>query len=406
VISSWRWFAWVAGLAWLAPSSVVGQIDPIKRELIQFGYNAALQGHSPLSAYAFYYRNQPDFLHTTNLTLRLALAPTYLDSELGISHFINPQTDLGIGLAGGGFADSYNEIRQGKYLPKESFDGYGGQVSLSLYHLFNPGQRIPLNGVLRGTAHYSTFDPTGDTAKNFQVPEDLGFFSIRTGLRFGGREPTLFPSLAMELSIWYQGEFRSDSQHYGFDDRRLNPDSHLFWAEAFLAYTLPKWQHTFSLNLTAGTSIDADRFSAYRLGGFLPMASEFPLALPGYYYQEISAREFVLLNANYMIPLDKDRHWNVDLTASTAQVQYLEGLEQPGHWHSGVGVGVLYGSPTWRVMVGYGYGVDAIRSSGRGAHSISFLLQFDLIPAKEAYFKYEQPGPWRGLQRVLGVFGS
>ena len=60
-----------------------GQIDPANRELVQVGYNAALEGQSPLAAYAFYYRNQPDFLQHTNLTLRLAVAPTYLDSELG-----------------------------------------------------------------------------------------------------------------------------------------------------------------------------------------------------------------------------------------------------------------------------------------------------------------------------------
>jgi len=56
------------------------QIDPVKRELIQVGYNAAVEGHPPLSIYAFFYRNQPDFLEHTNLTLRLAVAPTYMDS--------------------------------------------------------------------------------------------------------------------------------------------------------------------------------------------------------------------------------------------------------------------------------------------------------------------------------------
>ena len=40
----------------------------------------------------FYYLNVPHF-YRTNLTLRLALAPLYLDSELGIQHAIGPQTD-------------------------------------------------------------------------------------------------------------------------------------------------------------------------------------------------------------------------------------------------------------------------------------------------------------------------
>jgi len=79
-----------------------------------------------LSGYAFYYRNQPNFLRT-NLTLRLAAAPVYLDSELGLTGALGPHTDLGIGLAGGGFADSYFEVRQGEFLRGESFLGHGGE---------------------------------------------------------------------------------------------------------------------------------------------------------------------------------------------------------------------------------------------------------------------------------------
>jgi hypothetical protein len=57
-------------------------------------------------------------------------------------------------------------------------------------------------------------------------------------------------------------------------------------------------------------------------------------------------------------------------------------------------------------MVGYGYGIDAIRSGGRGAHSIGLLIQLDLSPAKEAFLRPEPLSPWRGLQRLLDVFGS
>ncbi len=104
------------------------------------------------------------------------------------------------------------------------------------------------------------------------MPDDHGIFSVRTGLRWGGIEPTLFPPLAMELSVWYEGQFRTDSGAYGYNgDDELNQQSHLFWAEAALSYTLPKSQQNFYVRLTAGTSVDADRFSAYRLGGFLPL---------------------------------------------------------------------------------------------------------------------------------------
>lgn len=401
----WRWVFLLVLAAGLCPFRAQGQIDPVKRELFQFGYNAALEGHAPLSAYAFYYRNEPEFVNT-NMALRLAVAPTYLDSELGLRHAISERTDLGIGVAGGGFADDYAEIDQGTYHPSESFTGYGAESSVSLYHLFNPGAMIPLNGMVRGIAHYSTYARDDSTARDFQLPEDRGTFSMRTGLRWGGREPVLFPDLAMELSGWYEGQFRTGTGTYGYGDRSVESESHLFWGEALLAYTLPELKHSFYLSLTAGTSVHADRFSAYRLGSVLPLVSEFPLSLPGYYYQEISAKDFVLMGGNYMVPLDRKQRWNLSATASTAVVDYLPGTEQPGNWHTGLGGGVLYKSPSWKVMVGYGYGVDAMRSHGRGAQSVGILLQFDLGQAREALLNPDQPSRWRDFQEIFDVFGK
>jgi hypothetical protein len=394
-------------LLWLtlsAPIFVSAQIDPVKRDLIQLGYNAAFEGHAPFAGYAFYYHNQPDFLRT-NLTLRLALAPVYLDSEFGFVGGLGPHTDFAIGLAGGGFADSYNEIHGGTYYPSQSFEGSGGEISASVYHLFNPADQIPLNLILRGTAHYSTFDRADSTSPAFQLPEDRGEFNVRTGLRWGGIEPTLFPALAMELTVWYEGQFRTASGTYGFNgDRKVESHSHLFWAEAALSYTLPKSQQNFDVRLMAGTSVDADRFSAYRLGGSLPLVSEFPLSLPGYYFQEISARQFVLLNANYLLPLDKSQRWNLNVNASSTVVDYLPGQGQPGNWLSGVGGGILYRAPSdrFKIMVAYAYGVDAIRSHGRGAQSIGLLMQWDLRPTHGEGFHPAHPDRWRGWQWFLG----
>ena len=399
-----RWVLLLFLMGGLCPWTAPAQIDPVKRDLLQFAYNAALEGHPPLSAYAFYYRNDPEFLRT-NLALRLAVAPTYLDSELGLRQALGAHTDLGVGLAGGGFADSYSEIRQGTYYPSESFNGFGAAASLSLYHRFNPGRTIPLNGLVRSVAHYSTWRRDDDTAASFQMPPDRGTFSIRTGLRWGGREPTLFPALAMELSGWYEGEFRIGSGTYGYGDRSVVPDSHLFWGQAFLAYTLPELKHNFALSLTAGTSIHPDRFSAYRLGALLPLVSEFPLSLPGYYYQELSARQFLLVSGSYMLPLDHRQRWNLGVAASTALVDYLPGLEQPGHSHTGLGGGLMFMSPSWKIMVAYAYGVDAIRSHGRGAHSVGVLVQLDLGQARQAMLSTEPPGRWRGFQRMLNIFG-
>jgi len=392
------------GLWLFAPLFVYGQIDPVKRDLIQFGYNQAVEGRAPFAGYAFYYHNQPDFLRT-NLTLRLSLAPVYLDSELGFANGLGPNTDFAIGLAGGGFADSYSEIRGGKYYPDESFDGHSAEMSASIYHLFNPADRIPLNFILRGTVHYTAYDGNENTAPNFLVPDHETTFSVRTGLRWGGTEPMLFPALAMELSVWYEGQFRADPTFYGFNnDREIGSQSHLFWAEAALSYTLPKSQQNFSARLTAGTSVDADRFSAYRLGGFLPLVSEFPLSLPGYYFQEISARRFVLLNTSYLLPFDQGKHWNLDVNFSSAFVDYLPGEKQPGNWLNGVGGGIYYRSPTdrFKIVLDYAYGIDAIRSHGRGANTVGILMQWDLGKTHLEKFNPAQPNRWRGWQWLFG----
>ena len=124
--------------------------------------------------------------------------------------------------------------------------------SASIYHLFNPGGRIPLYGVLRIKEHYSIYE-RDDTSAAFALPGDHSTVDWRAGLRWGGREPLLNPDLAMELSVWYEGQYRTDAGAYGFDgDRVLNATSELFWGRALLIYTLPDSRQSFDVNLTAG----------------------------------------------------------------------------------------------------------------------------------------------------------
>jgi hypothetical protein len=396
-------------LLWLAPLLARGQIDPVFRSLIQLGYNQPVEGKAPVAGYAFYYYNKPNFLET-NLTLRLAVAPVYVDSELGFVQGLGPNTDFAIGVAGGGFADDYNEIRGGTFIEAESFDGNSAELSSSVYHRFNPNQEIPLSFVLRGIAHYSMYNKDDNTANNFELPNDGPTFDVRTGLRYGGIEPTLFPALAMELAVWYEGEFRGNPGGYGFVnpngdfDRELEPSSHLFWGSAALSYTFDKTKQNFFIRMVFGTSVDADRLSGYRLGGFLPLVAEYPLSLPGFMYQEISARQFVLANGSYLVPIAPNQRWNLEINAATAVVDYLPGTEQPGNWLSGVGAGLLYRSPSDRLKVAltYGYGIDAIRDSGRGANSVGILMQWDLEKTKGQGFKSVDPNRWQGWNWIMG----
>ena len=66
----------------------------------------------------------------------LAIAPVYLDAELGFRDMFGPNTDVGFGLAGGGYADDYYELHEGKYLRDQSFHGHVAETTFSIYHLF------------------------------------------------------------------------------------------------------------------------------------------------------------------------------------------------------------------------------------------------------------------------------
>jgi len=357
----------------------LAQIDPEPRKLVHVGVNYPVNGNGPYEAYAFYYWNIPDFPET-NQTLRLVLAPTFLISELGFRGLLGKHTDLAVEVFGGGFYNNYDEVRRGDYIPAESFIGDGGGIAVSIFHLFNPGAETPLNGVLRGVVNYNVFLDSNDTADTFELPDDQPFVTLRTGLRFGGHEPILWPRIGLEVSAWYELQYRPDSGPYGFaDDRELNSVSQRFLGRTELAFTFPESKHRISGGLIGGAVLDADRFSAYRVGGGLPFTTEFPLYMPGYYFKELSAERFGLLYASYTLPLDSAERFSLTARGATGWVDYLDGLEQPGHWNSGVG-GILWyaaADRTWRVGIGFDYGFNAIRGDDRGGYNVGILFMYN-----------------------------
>ena len=358
---------------------VHAQIDPEPRQILHLGVNQSLHDDGPQSHYLFYYWNMPD-VPSTNRSLRLILAPTYLNAELGLKGLLGENTDFGVGLFGGGYDYDYDEVRRGNYYRDESFKGHGGGANVSVYHLFNPDAKVPLNGLVRATVDYRTFGEGRDTVDSFQLPDNQPFVTLRTGFRYGGHEPVLFPRLAMEISAWYELEHRTQSGRYGFnEDRPLESTAHRFFGRAQLNYTTPRSEHNILVGVMGGTVLNPDRFSAFRVGGALPFTSEFPLYLPGYFYGELSTKDFGLLYGFYSIPLGPAKRWNIAAIAATSLVNYVPGLEQPGHWNSGVGGSFGYTAKDrrWRVQAISGYGIDAIRSDGRGGYNAGVLFQYN-----------------------------
>jgi len=378
-----QWFgrvSWLVMVSLLAAQQCVGQVDPYHRNLLQLGYDHPLRDQGPRGVYGYYYYNNPKIIGT-NIALRLAIAPAYLDGEFGFRQLFSPTTDLGVGFYGGAYGENYYEVRQGNYRRKESFDGHGGGAALSVYQLLNPGMLIPLNVVARGGMKYSVYARNSATSDDFELPDGRPTGFVRGGLRLAGKEPILYPDLGLEVSAWAERQWRLNDGTYGFDDDRgVNSKSDLYWAYAGLAYSWTNVGHKVSFATTIGDSETVDRFSAWRLGGVLPLIAEFPLILPGYYYQELTARRFLHLHASYVFPLGAGNRFQFRLEGAGALMGYLEGFEQSDPWQSGVGGGLTFTPKgrNYRVVLRYGYGFGAIRSNGdEGGHSVGILFQYD-----------------------------
>lgn len=371
----------------LTGKTCLAQIDPIDRNLVELGYDQPLAGHGPQAIYAYYYFNAPEFCGP-DVALRVAVAPAYLDSEMGFRHLLSPYTDVGVGVSGGGFGDNYYEVRQGSYIESQSFYGNGGGASASVYQLLDPGMLIPLNLVARGGFHVSTYFDTPETSSDFSLPRNQVDTYTLAGLRFAGIQPGLYPALALEISAWFERQWRFDGDTYGFaNDRSISPYTDLYWVYANLDYELKPSGDRFSFAVTAGGSTDADRFSAWRMGGVLPLVSEFPLELPGYYYQELTAIRFIHFYGSYSIPLDQAHRWNFRLEAATARLDYLPGFEQRSDWQTGAGCGITFApsNKNFKVVLRYGYGFNAIRHGVEGAQSVGLLFQYDFNARKKKH---------------------
>src|SRR5262245_31863242 len=114
-----------SGAALAAIGTSHAQLDPEPRKLLHLGVNQSLHDDGPQAHYLFYYWNMPN-VPSTNQVLRLVIAPTYVDGELGFKGILGENTDLGLSVFGGGYAYDYDEVRQGNYFRDESFEGHGG----------------------------------------------------------------------------------------------------------------------------------------------------------------------------------------------------------------------------------------------------------------------------------------
>jgi hypothetical protein len=378
------------------------QIDPAPRQLLNLGVDSSLHDQGPMGAYAFYYWNMPN-VPTTNEVLRFAIAPVYIDSDLGFKNLLGDHTDLAVGAFGGLYANSYQEVDAGDWKKDESFDAANAGARVSIYHLLNPGGTIPLTFVARESVNYVSFMEGRSTSEAFELPQNQPILTTRAGFRWGGMEPVLTPKLAMEVSGWYEMDNRTDSGSYGFgDDRRLETTTQRIFGRMQFHYLTLETHNYIIFSLQGGVNLNPDRLGCFRLGGMLPYTKEFPLLIPGYYFQELSAKSFGLVNLYYGVPLDSARNWNWFGTGAAGVVDYVDTTGQPGAFNSGVGTGLAYipTSRRWKLLTEFGYGFEAERSNGRGGYSIGFAFQYNFGAVET-----DSDKAWKQLEQSAGHAG-
>jgi len=361
----------------LSPQPAWAQADPEPRAYIEAGTDIPVKGNAPVNGYAFFLWNKPNYPEPDQY-LRVILSPTYLQSEFVQDHWPFGPVAVGVGLNGGGIRFGHDEYRDGVYKGQESFWGSGVEVPLSVYGGTKLFGLLPLEGQLRATPSYVVYQDGLDTSDRFVLPQDTGLFTGRVGLRLGGVPPELLPTLALEVSAWYEATYRTNTASFGFPDRpeRLEELSQRAWGRLAAVFE-PLEGHTIELLVTAGLSKDADLLSSFRLGSELPFRSEFPLILHGYFFEEVFAKRFWLVNASYRLPIwPGQRSVFLRFSGDLAGVQYIPGHELPRDRLGGAGVDLSVAfTPRVTMVVGYGYGFDAPRNGGFGGQMIYALIE-------------------------------
>jgi hypothetical protein len=361
----------------LAVTPARAQRDPEPRAYLEAGTDIALKGNAPVNGYAFFLWNKPNYPEPDQY-LRVVLSPTYLQSELVQDNWPFDPYAVSIGLNGGGIRFGHDEFRNGVYKGDESFWGSGAELPLSFYAGTKLFDALPLEGQVRVTPSFVVYQDSFDTAERFVLPPDTGLFTGRVGVRLGGVPPELLPTLALEVSAWYEATYRTNAGTFGFpeDPERLESLTQRAWGRV-AAVLEPLEGHHVELLVTAGLSQDADLLSSFRLGSALPFRSEFPLILHGYFVEEVFAKRFWLMNASYRFPAwPGSRSVSLRVSGDLAGVDYIPGHALPRNRLGGAGLDVSVAfTPRVTLVVGYGYGFDAPRNGGFGGQMAHALVE-------------------------------
>jgi hypothetical protein len=136
----------------------------------------------------------------------------------------------------------------------------------------------------------------------------------------------------------------------------------------------------------------------------LTLNSQFPLVLPGYFSQEIAARQYAHLYLRGGIPLEDSKKFVLNVFAAGATITPVAGTNAGGTNHAGVGTGLEFAPHhgALRGMISYGYSPTALRGGARGGSGVALSLELNLEPRKGEQPGGEQSDTQEGLRWLLG----
>lgn len=356
------------------------EIDPEPRANLEVGVEAPMRGNGPLGGYGLFLWNQPHF-RDENLYLLTIISP-YLYGEVIRDKWPADGHAVGASIGGGFLINDFDQVINGSHAENESFRGHGADAALSYYLRPDPiGGIMPVEGIVRFATSFAHYERGGDTDPAYTLPQNGFIHSARVGMRIGGVPPELLPEEALEFSLWHEAGYREKTGLYGLPERQQDTRHLTQQSWARLGGILPVWRgHTAGVMMSAGTSGRTDELSCYRMGSGLRFQDEFSYIIHGYYFREIFARSFFLLNTSYRFPLVPGQDlMQLQLNYDYAAISYLAGHELPRNSLNGIGADLIFKfRDRTTLSLGYGFGVDALRHGDYGGHQLNMLLEIKL----------------------------
>jgi hypothetical protein len=135
----------------------------------------------------------------------------------------------------------------------------------------------------------------------------------------------------------------------------------------------------------------------------MTLNSEFPLILPGYFSEEIKARQYAHVTLRGGFPLDDNKKYIINVFAAGATITPAAGTNAGGTNHAGVGTSIEFAprNGALRGILSYGYAPTAVRGSERGGQGVALSVELNLEPREEG-LRHAPPYTQQGLRWLLG----